>query len=227
MAKRLQKELEKIKKRVLSLCAIVEERVRMAKKSMETWDAGLAEEIIKKDYEIDEIEVEIEEECLKILALHQPVAVDLRFLIAVIKINNDLERIGDEAANLAKRVENISRRRRLELTFDYSTMAEMVLSMLRMSIDSLVTLDQKLAFEVLALDNEVDRMYREIYDKVKAAISERPEYVGYIINLNAISRHLERIGDHCTNIAEEVIYLIEGEIVRHARRETLAPMRTQ
>ncbi|RJR46755.1 MAG: phosphate transport system regulatory protein PhoU [Desulfobacteraceae bacterium] len=221
MPKRLQKELEKIKKRVLSLCAIVEERVRTAKKSVETWDADLAEEIIMKDYEIDEIEVEIEEECLKILALHQPVAVDLRFLIAVIKINNDLERIGDEAANLAKRVENISRRRRLELTFDYSTMAEMVLSMLRMSIDSLVNLDQKLAFQVLSLDNEVDRMYREIYDKVKAAISERPEYVGYMINLNAISRHLERIGDHCTNIAEEVIYLIEGEIVRHAKRDSL------
>lgn len=227
MPKRLQKELEKIKKRVLSLCAIVEERVRTAKKSVETWDADLAEEIIMKDYEIDEIEVEIEEECLKILALHQPVAVDLRFLIAVIKINNDLERIGDEAANLAKRVENLSRRRRLELTFDYSTMAEMVLSMLRMSIDSLVNLDQKLAFQVLSLDNEVDRMYREIYDKVKAAISERPEYVGYMINLNAISRHLERIGDHCTNIAEEVIYLIEGEIVRHAKRDQLSPMRSE
>ncbi len=216
MPKRLQKELERIKKRVLALCAMVEERVRMAKKSIENWDSGLAEEIIMKDYEIDELEVEVEEECLKILALHQPVAVDLRFLIAVIKINNDLERIGDEAANLAKRVENISRRRRLEFTFDYSTMAEQVLSMLRMSIDSLVTLDQKLAFQVLTMDNDVDRMYRETYDRVKAAISDRPEYVGYMINLNAISRHLERIGDHCTNIAEEVIYLIEGEIVRHS-----------
>ncbi|RJR46404.1 MAG: phosphate transport system regulatory protein PhoU [Desulfobacteraceae bacterium] len=227
MGKRLQKELEQIKKRVLSLCAIVEERVRMAKKSVESWDAELAGEIMKKDYEIDEIEVEIEEECLKILALHQPVAVDLRFLIAVIKINSDLERIGDEASNLAKRVDNISRRKRLDLTFDYSAMAEAVLSMLRMSIDSLVTLDQKLAFQVLSMDNDVDTMYREIYDKVKAAISERPEYVGYMINLNAISRHLERIGDHCTNIAEEVIYLIEGEIIRHAKKDRLSSVRTQ
>ena len=127
MTKRLQLELEKIKKGVLSLCAMVEERVHMAKKAVETWDADLAEEIIKKDYEIDEVEVEVEEECLKILALHQPVAVDLRFLIAVIKINNDLERIGDEAANLAKRVENISRRKKLERSFDYSTMAEKVI----------------------------------------------------------------------------------------------------
>jgi len=216
MPKRLQRELEKIKKRVLSLCAIVEERVRMAKKAVETWDADLALEIIKKDYEIDELEVEVEEECLKILALHQPVAVDLRFLIAVIKINNELERIGDEAANLAKRVENISRRRRLELSFDYATMAEKVIAMLHMSIDSLVNLDLDLAFQVLTMDDEVDRMYREIYDKVKEAISKRPEYVGYMINLNGISRHLERIGDHSTNIAEEVIYLIEGEIIRHA-----------
>lgn len=218
MPKRLQRELEKIKKRVLSLCAMVEERVRMAKKAVETWDADLALEIIKRDYEIDELEVEVEEECLKILALHQPVAVDLRFLIAVIKINNDLERIGDEAANLAKRVENISRRKKLELSFDYSNMAEKVVAMLHMSIDSLVNLDLDLAFLVLTEDEEVDRMYREIYDKIKAAISERPEYVGYMINLNGISRHLERIGDHCTNIAEEVIYLIEGEIIRHAHK---------
>ncbi|MBN1103818.1 MAG: phosphate signaling complex protein PhoU [Deltaproteobacteria bacterium] len=219
MPKRLQRELETIKKRVLSLCAIVEERVRMAKKAVEAWDAQIAQEIIRKDYEIDELEVEVEEECLKILALHQPVAVDLRFLIAVIKINTDLERIGDEAANVAKRVENISRRKRLELSFDYSTMAEKVVTMLHMSIDALVNLDLDLAFHVLSQDDEVDRMYREIYDRIKDAISERPEYVGYMINLNGISRCLERIGDHCTNIAEEVIYLIEGEIIRHANKK--------
>ena len=218
MPKRLQRELEKIKKRILSLCAMVEERVHMAKKAVERWDADLAEEIIRKDYEIDEVEVEVEEECLKILALHQPVAVDLRFLIAVIKINNDLERIGDEAANLAKRVENISRRKKLELSFDYSTMAEKVVTMLHMSIDSLVNQDLDLAFQVMTMDEDVDRMYREIYDRIKEEISRRPEYVGYMINLNGISRHLERIGDHCTNIAEEVIYLIEGEIIRHAKK---------
>jgi phosphate transport system protein len=218
MTKRLQLELEKIKKEVLSLCAMVEERVHMAKKAVETWDADLAQEIIRKDYEIDAVEVEVEEECLKILALHQPVAVDLRFLIAVIKINNDLERIGDEAANLAKRVENISRRKKLELSFDYSTMAEKVVTMLHMSIDSLVNQDLDLAFQVMTMDDDVDRMYREIYDRIKEEISRRPEYVGYMINLNGISRHLERIGDHCTNIAEEVIYLIEGEIIRHAKK---------
>jgi phosphate transport system protein len=227
MPKRLQKELERIKKRILGLGAMVEERVRMATKAVESWDADLAKEIILKDYEIDEIEVEIEEECLKILALHQPVAVDLRFLVAVIKINNDLERIGDEAVNLAERVENISKRKRLDLTFKYGLMAEKAISMLRMSLDSLVHHDRDLAFQVLMKDEEVDQMHREIYDRIKETIAERPEYVSYMINLYTISKNLERIGDHSTNIAEEVIYLVEGEIVRHTRRDRLAPVRAQ
>ena len=222
MPKRLQKDLEKIKKQILSLGAMAEERIRMAIKAIETWDAGLAEEIIRRDYEIDEREIEVEEECLKILALHQPVAVDLRFLIAVIKINSELERIGDEAVNIANRVRNISKRRRLDLSFDFSTMSEKAATMLRLSLDALVNLDLDLAFKVLTLDDEVDLMHREIYDRIKEVMSQNPDYVGYLINLYTTSRHLERVGDHSTNIAEEVIYLIEGEIIRHrAKLEAL------
>ncbi len=222
MPKRLQRELEKTKKNILSLGAMVEERIRMAIKAIETWDAGLAEEIIRRDYEIDELEIEVEEECLKILALHQPVAVDLRFLVAVIKINSELERIGDEAVNIAHRVRNISRRRKLNLSFDFSIMAEKAATMLRLSLDALVNLDLDLAFKVLTLDDEVDQMHREIYDRVKEAMKDHPNYVGYLINLYTTSRHLERVGDHSTNIAEEVIYLIEGEIIRHrAKQEAL------
>ena len=224
MPKRLQKELERIKKRILGLGAMVEERVRMATRAVESWDADLANQVIRMDYEIDEIEVEIEEECLKILALHQPVAVDLRFLVAVVKINNDLERIGDEAVNLAEKVENISKRKRLDLALEYNAMAEKAVSMLRMSLDSLVNQDKDLAFQVLLKDDEVDSMHREIYDRIKEAIAQRPEYVSYMINLYIISKNLERIADHSTNIAEEVIYLIEGEIVRHARRDSLSPV---
>jgi len=219
MPKRLQKDIEKIKKMVLSVGAMVEERLRMSIKAIETWDAGLAEEIIRRDYEIDELEIEVEEECLKILALHQPVAVDLRFLIATIKINSELERIGDEAVNIANRVRNISKRRKLELSFDFSTMAEKAATMLRLSLDALVNLDLDLAFKVLTLDDEVDLMHREIYDRIKEVMSQNPDYVGYLINLYTTSRHLERVGDHSTNIAEEVIYLIEGEIIRHRAKE--------
>ena len=219
MPKRLQRELEKTKKSILSLGAMVEERLRMAIKAIETWDAGLAEEIIRRDYEIDELEIEVEEECLKILALHQPVAVDLRFLIATIKINSELERIGDEAVNIAHRVTNISKRRKLDLSLDFGVMAEKAATMLRLSLDALVNLDLDLAFKVLTLDDEVDLMHREIYDRIKEAMSQNPDYVGYLINLYTTSRHLERVGDHSTNIAEEVIYLIEGEIIRHRAKQ--------
>jgi phosphate transport system protein len=219
MPKRLQRELEKTKKSILSLGAMVEERIRMSIKAIETWDAALAEEIVRRDYEIDELEIEVEEECLKILALHQPVAVDLRFLIATIKINSELERIGDEAVNIANRVRNISKRRKIDLSFDFSVMAEKAATMLRLSLDALVNLDLDLAFKVLTLDDEVDGMHREIYDRIKEVMRQNPEYVGYLINLYTTSRHLERVGDHSTNIAEEVIYLIEGEIIRHRVKE--------
>jgi phosphate transport system protein len=222
MPKRLQRELDKVKRSILSLGAMAEERIRMSIKAIETWDAALAEDIIRRDYEIDELEVEVEEECLKILALHQPVAIDLRFLIATIKINSELERIGDEAVNIANRVTNISKRRKLDLSFDFSVMAEKAATMLRLSLDALVNLDLDLAFKVLTLDDEVDRMHREIYDRIKEVMSQNPDYVGYLINLYTTSRHLERVGDHSTNIAEEVIYLVEGEIIRHrAKQESL------
>ncbi len=215
MAKHFFRELEKIKKRILSLGAMVEERVRMVIKALELRDADIAERIIKSDHEIDEMEVEIEEECLKILALYQPVAIDLRFLTAVIKINNDLERIADEAVNIARRVSIIAKREKIDISFDYSLMAGKAEYMLKKSLDALVNLDIDLAFKVCTLDDEVDEMLREAYDRIKQAIGEYPDRVGYLINLLLISRHLERIADHGTNIAEEVIYLIEGEIVRH------------
>jgi phosphate transport system protein len=215
MPKHLQKELEKLKKSILSLGAMAEERVRMAIRAMDRRDANLAEEIIKLDYEIDELEVEIEEDCLKILALHQPVAVDLRFISAVIKINNDLERIGDEAVNIARCIKYISRKERVDVPIDYQKMSEQVAAMLKMSLDALINLDPELAFKVLTLDDDVDRIYGEAYDTVKSVIQQRPDRVGYLINTFLIARHLERIADHTTNIAEEVIYLIEGEIIRH------------
>jgi phosphate transport system protein len=217
MARYLLRELNKIKKQILSLGAMVEDRVRMAAKAIDDQDASTARKIIDSDWEIDEMEVDVEEECLKILALHQPVAVDLRFLITAIKINNDLERIGDQAVNIAQRVLNVSKRPQLGFVFDYSTMAEQAEAMLRMSLDALVNLDVDLAFKVITLDDEVDAIQKDAYDRIKKAIKENPDRVGHLINLLLISRHLERLADHATNIAEEVIYLIEGEIVRHGK----------
>ncbi|MEX1350580.1 MAG: phosphate signaling complex protein PhoU [Desulfobacterales bacterium] len=214
--KHFSRELEKIKKEILSLGAKVEEQVRMAIQAVETNDAELAKQIIKSDFNIDEMEVEIEEDCLKILALHQPVAVDLRFLIAVIKINNDLERIGDQAVNIAERVDVIAKRDLSEFFFDYTAMGEKVQEMLKMSLDALVNMDYDMAYSVVMRDDEVDQIKVDAYDRIKKAMSKHPDKIGYLINLLLISRHLERLADHTTNIAEEVIYLIEGEIVRHA-----------
>ena len=147
--------------------------------------------------------------------MHQPVAVDLRFLIAVIKINNDLERIGDQAVNIAQRVGVLAKHHNPGFDFDYTLMAEKAESMLRMSLDALVNLDEDIALKVVTMDDEVDQIQREAYDRIKNAMKENPGMTGYFINLLLVSRHLERLADHATNIAEEVIYLIEGEIIRH------------
>ena len=217
MAKRFITELNQIKRRILSLGTLVEERVRMAVAAVEHKDAREAEEIIEKDYEIDEMEVEIEEECLKVLALHQPVAVDLRFLVTVIKINGELERIGDQAVNIAQRVGVLAKQSNPSFEYDYSSMAEKAEAMLRMSLDALVNLDNDMAFKVLVLDDEVDKIQSDAYDRIKNTMKTNPEQMGYLINLLLVSRHLERLADHATNIAESVIYLIEGEIIRHGQ----------
>ncbi len=217
MSKHLRRELEKIKKKMLSLGALVEERTRLVFQAVADRDAEIAQKIITSDWEVDEMEVEIEEECLKILALYQPVAVDLRFLIATIKINNDMERIGDECVNIAERLMIIAKRPPMQFVFDYTPMSKKVQFMLKTSLDALVNLDVDLAFKVITLDDDVDAIQTQAYDRIKEVIMEHPDRVGTMVNLLLVSRHLERIADHSTNIAEEVIYLIEGEIVRHGK----------
>jgi phosphate transport system protein len=175
MAKHFQKELEKIKKRILSLGAIVEDRVHMSFRAIETRDTGIAKKIIDGDYEIDEMEVEIEEECLKILALYQPVAVDLRFIATVIKINSDLERIADETVNIAKGINYLSKRKyRFDFDFDFSEMVDKTQYMLKRSLDALVNLDKDVAFKVCILDDEVDKINGEVHRLVKEAIKKKP-----------------------------------------------------
>jgi phosphate transport system protein len=217
MTKHFDRELEKLKKKILSLGALVEERVYLTIKAIEEKDSDLATKIIQLDYEIDEKEVEVEEDCLKILALYQPVAIDLRFIVAVIKINNDLERIGDEAVNIAERIQSMAKHLNSSFNFDYTEMAEIAAAMLKQSLDALVNLDIDMAFKVITMDDEVDGIQSKAYSQIKKAMREHPAEMTYLINLYLISRHLERVADHATNIAEEVIYLIEGEIIRHGK----------
>jgi len=215
MKRHLQVELEKLKKRILLMAGMAEESVQNAVKALKSRDLDLAEKTIEGDQVINELEVEIEEECLKILALHQPVAVDLRFISAVIKINNDLERVGDMAVNIAERVLVVAKTPPVSLAFDFDGMASKVEAMLNMSLDSLVNLDVDMAYKVGLMDDAVDAMKIRCYDLVKDAIKKAPDRANCLINLLLVSRHLERIADHATNVAEEVIYMVEGEIHRH------------
>jgi phosphate transport system protein len=215
----LQREIAKLKKDILTIGAMVELRVREAASAIEKRDEALARSIIEKDIEIDRMEVEVEETCLKILALHQPVAIDLRFIIAVLKMNNDLERVGDLAVNIAERAVFIAAQPRVHISFDFVQMAQKAQEMLNKSLDSLVNLNAGLAREVCACDDEVDAMYRQIYQIVQETIEADHGQIESLIHLLSTARHLERIADHATNIAEDVIYMIEGKIVRHKAEE--------
>ncbi|MDH3392489.1 MAG: phosphate signaling complex protein PhoU [Desulfobulbaceae bacterium] len=215
MSQHLQREIETLKKDLLTMGSVVEDMVYLATKSIVQRDARMAEEIIKRDLEVDEMEVRIEEECLKILALHQPVAIDLRFIIAVLKINSDLERVGDLAVNIAERSLFLSGQDEVSLAFNITAMAEKVEKMLTRSIDALVNMDVPLAYRIRQEDDEVDGLNREMYDKVKAELNTHPESANGLLHLLSVGRHLERVADHATNIAEDVIYLVDAEIIRH------------
>lgn len=208
-------ELTKLNKKLLKLTTMVEDRVRKAAQIIQTQDHDLIQSLIVSDYEIDDMEVDVEEDCLKILALHQPVARDLRFIVAVIKINNEMERIGDIAVNVAKRIDNISKFNHPEaINYDFSKMSEKAILMLKKAIDSLVTRDAKLAKSVFLDDDRVDEMRNKCYEDIKVRIKNDPQHPGYHINTYLLARHLERIADRAVNIAEEVIYLVEGTITR-------------
>jgi phosphate transport system protein len=215
MPRHLQREIDKLKKKVLALGALVEERVRMAVRAIEERDGGLAAKVIDGDVEVDQAEVDLEEDCLKVLALHQPVAIDLRYIVAILKMNSDLERIGDLAVNIAERAQFLSTQVRITYPFDLQGLVEKSQWMLRSSLDAMVNLDSGLARESRRADNEVDDINRNMYDLVKKAIQKNPEDLEMLIPLLSVSRYLEQIADHATNIAEDIIYMNEGIIARH------------
>jgi len=219
MRVKLQRDIDKLNKSVISLGALVEERFRMAVKAIECRDPELARRVVEGDAEIDQTEVDVEEECLKILALHQPVADNLRYIIAILKLNNDLERIGDLAVNIAERAALISSEEGLHVPFDYFTMCQKTEEMLQKSLDSLVNMDLRLAYQVCAQDDDVDFMKEAMQSQFAAEIRKNQGHIEAMINLWLVSRHLERIADHATNIAEDVIYMITGEIHRHRGKE--------
>ena len=210
-----QREIDKLKQQILGLSADVEKSVSDAVRAVETRDAALAEAVLAHENQTNAREVDVEEECLKILALHQPVAADLRYLIAVLKINQDLERIGDLAAHIAQSAILLCDMPQVDIPLQLGEMAAMSQQMLKRVLDAFVNVDIAAAREIRLADSELDALNRRMADRLKAVISRRPELLEPLLKLMHISRHLERIGDHATNIAEDLIYLIEGKIVRH------------
>lgn len=210
-----ERAIGEIKSKLLRLGTRVEESLNAAVSSVEERDFNLAISVTEGDRDIDEMEVDVEEECLKFLALHHPVAVDLRFIVAVLKINNDLERMGDLAVNIAERAAYLCNQPAVGLPFDFSRMSKCAQSMVTSSLDALVNRDPGRAWVVIAKDDIVDAMNRDMYTLVQQGIRENPEQLNSLIHMLSISRHLERVADLATNIAEDVIYMVEGEIVRH------------
>jgi phosphate transport system protein len=215
MSKHLLRDVEDLKNKIIHMGSVIEDRVYQATMSVINHDVKLANAVIKGDAEIDQMEVDIEDEGLKILALHQPVAIDLRFIIAILKINNDLERVGDLAVNVAERAAFLATQKGFKIPFDVYKMAVKSEGMLTRSIDALMNLDVRQARLVRAEDDEMDAMNREMYDKVREQLPETPEQFNCLFHAVSIGRHLERIADHATNIAEDVVYLVDAEIIRH------------
>lgn len=222
MAVLIQNELERLKRRLLTLSAEVEVRVQQAVQALLNADVELATRVKEGDAQIDNLEIALEEECLKTLALHQPVANDLRFIVSVLKINNDLERVADFAVNIAERAVDLSGSIRVECPYDIATMAELVKDMVRVALDALMKQDADLARKAIDLDDDVDRMHRENFTRVKDAIRTNPTLMDATILYLSISRYLERMGDLATNIAEDVVYQTEGIIIRHGGVQELS-----
>ncbi len=215
MQKHLQKDIDSLKNKIITMGSEIEDRVYKSSLALINRDDRVVNEIIQSDSQIDKMEVDIEEHCLKILALYQPVAIDLRFIIAVLKINNELERVGDIAVNIAERAAVLCKRKDFKIPYDVTGMATKVESMLTRSIDALVNMDVNLAHQIRAEDDEVDQYNREMYARVKEMIIKSPEDIDCMLHAVSAGRHLERIADHACNVAEDVIYLVDAEIVRH------------
>jgi phosphate transport system protein len=215
MAKHLQRDLDNLQRDLLALAGLVEAAIYKAIQSLQERDVRLAREVIAGDTQIDAEENHIDEECLKLLALHQPVAVDLRRIISAMKINTDLERMGDLAEEIAERAIGLSHPPLLPIPEKLQRMTDLTTMMVRQSLDSFVNLDTAAAQTVMRMDDEVDRYNNEIIAELIQAMTNTPALVEAGLSMFSAVRQLERIADHATNIAEDVVYLVEGEIIRH------------
>ena len=214
-----EEELQILKNRLLNMGALVEERVHDATNALIERRLDTAERIITSDQDVNELQIEIDERCLRLLALQQPMASDLRLITAAMKINADLERIGDQAVNIAEQAVRILAHPPLKPMIDLPRMAQIAEKMTRESLDAFVRKDAKLARAILARDAEVDQLKDQVFRVLLTYMMADPGTIERALGLILVSRHLERIADHATNIAEDVIFVVEAKDVRHHHEE--------
>jgi phosphate transport system protein len=214
-----EEELQGLKNRLLTMGALVEERVHQAVRALIDRQLEEAEQVIRSDQDVNTLQIEIDDRCLKLLALQQPIATDLRLITAAMKINADLERIGDQAVNIAENVIKLLPQAPLKPLIDIPRMAELAEKMTRDALDAFVRKDPDLARNVLQRDDEVDNLKDQVFRELLTYMMADPGTIQRALALILISRNLERIADHATNIAEDVIFLVEAKDVRHHHQE--------
>jgi phosphate transport system protein len=215
MQRHFHEELEALKQTLLAMGGLVEDQIRRVIRALLERDEALAQEVIERDRQVNTYDVEVDEQCVELLALHQPAAGDLRFITTAMKIVTDLERIGDQAVNIGQRVVELCREPQLKPYIDLPRMAELSQRMVKEALDAFVARDTALARQVCAEDAAVDALKEQIFRELLTFMMEDARTIPRAIRLILISRFLERVADHATNIAEMVIYMVEGKMVRH------------
>jgi phosphate transport system protein len=215
MQRHFHEELEALKQTLLAMGGLVEDQIRRVMRALLERDDALAQEVIDRDQQVNAYDVEVDETCVSLLALHQPTAGDLRFITTAMKIVTDLERIGDQAVNIAQRVLELNREPQLKPYIDLPRMAEKAQQMVKESLDAFVARDTALARKVCAEDADVDALKEQLFRELLTFMMEDPKTIPRAIRLILISRFMERVADHATNIAEMVIYLVDAKMVRH------------
>jgi len=215
MERKFDEELKNLKDKILMLGALVEEQVQNAVNALVKRDSKLAKDVIERDTQVNRLEVEIDEECIRLIALRQPAGSDLRFITTAMKLVTDLERIGDLAVDICERAMELNLEPQLKPFIDIPRMADISMQMLKGALDAFVNRDSKLAQEVCARDDEVDNLNVQIFRELLTFMVEDSHSITRAVRISYISKYLERVADHATNIAEMVVYLVEGKIIRH------------
>jgi phosphate transport system protein len=215
MPRHFHEELDHLKQTLLAMGALVEDQIRRAMRALTDRDDVLAKNVIARDREVNTYDVEVDEKCVELLALHQPTAIDLRFITTAMKIVTDLERIGDQAVNIAQRALELNLEPQLKPYIDLPRMADQAQRMVKDSLDAFVARDTALARRVCADDAPVDALNHQIFRELLTFMMEDPKTIPRALRLILIARFLERVADHATNIAEMVIYLVDSKMVRH------------